>query len=489
MKHLKSFFIAVAMIIVSQLNAQSARIIHGVVTDAANLSPLEGVQIIAKNSKLESGSQTDGIFAIPITDKDSVLLFRFDDYQTREVKLTKDNELTVQLFKSTASAVTTLSPSLIAGVWRGIFTIKPGVEVPFNFTIDQGGTVLLLNGEEKFPAGSFRIAGDSLFIPFPLFENELALSYQAGALVGVLRKQDLRGNSTPVIAQKGITYRFAETGSSPLKDISGTYDVVFGNVAGREEKAVGIFKQDGNNLTATFLRITGDSRYLEGTIEDGRLQLSAFIGSSPSYYTATVHPDGSLHGENITARGATPFTAVPDKNAALPDAYTLTKLKEGNDVVNFSFPDAEGKIVNSADAKFAGKPLIISIGGTWCPNCMDEAAFLGPWYEKNKARGIEVVALQYERQTDAPFVRTAFERFKKQYGINYTLLLGGVADKQAVVASLPALQNFLSFPTTIFVDKQGKVAKIHTGFTGPATGEHYTAFIKEFNEEVDNLLK
>jgi hypothetical protein len=67
--------------------------------------------------------------------------------------------------------------------------------------------------------------------------------------------------------------------------------------------------------------------------------------------------------------------------------------------------------------------------------------------------------------------------------------LGGVADKQAVVTSLPALQNFVSFPTTIFVDRNGKVAKIHTGFTGPATGEHYTAFIKEFNEEVNNLLK
>jgi thiol-disulfide isomerase/thioredoxin len=491
MKPLKVYFFLFAIITLSNLNAQSGRIIRGVVSDAANLLPLEGVQVIATKSKIESGSQTDGIFTIPVSDTDSLLVFRFDDYQTTEVKLTKDNELTVRLHKSVNDGHldATLKPALIAGAWRGLFTIKPGVEVPFNFTIDQGGSVLLLNGEEKFPAGTFRIAGDSLFIPLPLFENELALNYQGDALVGVLRKQDLRGNTTPVKAQKGVTYRFAETGSSPFKNISGTYDVLFGSVAGKQEKAVGIFKQEGNKVTATFLRITGDSRYLEGTIEDGKVQLSAFIGSSPSYYTATVNLDGTLQGENVNARGSTAFTAVPNKDAALPDAYTLTKLKEGNAILNFSFPDAEGKIVNSTDAKFAGKPLIISIGGTWCPNCMDEAGFLGPWYEKNKTRGIEVIALQYERQTDAAFVKKTFERFKKQYGLNYTLLLGGVADKQAVVASLPALQNFVSFPTTIFVDKQGKVSKIHTGFTGPATGEHYTAFIKEFNAEVDNLLK
>ena len=58
-----------------------------------------------------------------------------------------------------------------------------------------------------------------------------------------------------------------------------------------------------------------------------------------------------------------------------------------------------------------------------------------------------------------------------------------------VLESLPQLDKFLSFPTTIFVDRTGKVQKIHTGFSGPATGKHYETFIKEFNDEVDALLK
>ena len=58
-----------------------------------------------------------------------------------------------------------------------------------------------------------------------------------------------------------------------------------------------------------------------------------------------------------------------------------------------------------------------------------------------------------------------------------------------VAASLPSLNTFLSFPTTIFIDKKGNVAKIHTGYSGPATGKHYQAFLQEFNTEINTLLK
>lgn len=381
-----------------------------------------------------------------------------------------------------------LKPELLFGKWRGVFRVRESVAIPFHFEIEPAGSVFLLNGAERFPAGHFRIAEDSLFIPFPLFENELALTYEKNTLQGILRKQNLKGSPTSVTARKNITDRFYETGSAPIKDISGIYDVVFGYHAAKKEKAIGIFQQEGNKITATFLRITGDSRYLEGTIEDNHIQLSSFIGSSPAYYTATIQPDGTIQGENVNARGSIPFTASLNPNAALPDAYSLTKLKENVEQFSFSLPDAEGKIISSSDARFSGKPLIVTIGGTWCPNCMDEANFLGKWYEANKDRHVEVVALQFERDTDTGFIRKTFDRFKNQYNLKYPLLVGGIADKDTVVKVLPALQNFISFPTTIFIDPRGKVSKIHTGFSGPATGEYYESFIREFNKEVDRLL-
>jgi thiol-disulfide isomerase/thioredoxin len=424
----------------------------------------------------------------------------------RKVSDESENALTKRPVEQLASAIKKQAPNQVvypmittkavigelAGNWRGVFTLKTGVEAPFNFIIHEKDSVLkafLVNGEEHFPAGDIRIVDDSIVIALPLFDNELAFKIEDNALTGVLRRQDLRGTVTPVKAKKGMVYRFNEASSSPITDISGTYDVVFHNSNGKEEKAVGIFKQKNGIVTATFLRVTGDSRFLEGIIEDNVIKLSSFIGSSPVLYEAKVDNNGRIQGENINARSSTPFTAVPNAEASLPDAYSLTRLKEGNDRLVFNFKDANGNIVSSEDQKFRGKPFIITIGGTWCPNCMDEAAFLGPWYKANRDRGIEIIGLQYERQTDSPFVKKVFDRFRKHYGIEYTLALGGVADKQVVLASLPQLEQFLSFPTTIFVDKNGKVKKIHTGFSGPATGKHYTAFINNFNAEVDALLK
>ncbi|MFM7627866.1 MAG: hypothetical protein ACKO7G_15665 [Gammaproteobacteria bacterium] len=45
-----------------------------------------------------------------------------------------------------------------------------------------------------------------------------------------------------------------------------------------------------------------------------------------------------------------------------------------------------------------------------------------------------------------------------------------------------------AFPTTIFIDRGGKVRRIHTGFAGPATGEHHTKLVSEFERTVDALL-
>lgn len=399
----------------------------------------------------------------------------------------------LQPFNSSANGVFYADSSVknFIGIWRAEFTIQNKIQVPFNFEIVSLKGALqayLINATERFPTGDIRITNDSIFITLALFDNELAFKIQKDNLNGILRRLDQKGKGIPVIAEKGLNYRFEENASSALRDISGSYDVVFQGANGNQEKAVGIFNQKGNKLTASFLKITGDTRYLEGIIEDNTIKLSSFIGSNPVLYTAKVNSDGILQGEYINSRNAISFIATPNANAALPDAYTLTKLTNSEEKFNFEFNDINGKKVSSSDIKFRGKPLIIAIGGTWCPNCMDEAAFLGPWYKANRNRDIEIIGLQFEFQTDSQHIKKVFNRFQKQFGIEYTLLVGGIADKQEVLKSLPSLANFLSFPTTIFVDRNGQIHKIHTGFTGPATGKNYTNFIKEFNEEVDYLI-
>jgi hypothetical protein len=67
-------------------------------------------------------------------------------------------------------------------------------------------------------------------------------------------------------------------------------------------------------------------------------------------------------------------------------------------------------------------------------------------------------------------------------------LVAGTNDKAQAAATLPALNKVLAFPTTIFIDKKGKVRKIHTGFSGAGTGKYYTEFVENFEVFIDKLL-
>lgn len=490
-----SLFLLISLLASAGIYAQSStRVITGLVTSYDEAAPLDGVTVLVKGTAKASGSQPDGVYYIEVSGNDSVLVFSRNEFQSVEVKLSAANEYNIALHKGQPPAQVKPSAGFAAaGSWRGVFEIKPGVEVPINFEITKakggGLEAYFLNAEERFYGGPVTQTGDSLFIALDEFDNELAFGIDGKTLAGVLRRQDKSGFALPIKAQAGEKYRFKEAGIAPAGDISGTYDIVLTAANGKEEKAVGLFKQEGNKLRGTFLRITGDSRYLEGIVEGNNFCLSSFIGSIPGYYKGSFTKEGQLTGEIVGARGSQNFTGKLNEEAALPDPYSLTFLKQGYNSFGFSFPDADGNTVSLQDAKFKNKVVIVTITGTWCPNCVDEASFLAPWYEANKARGVEIVSIHYERQTDAAFIKKVFGRFRQRFDVQYTQVLGGVADKQVVAASLPSLNTFLSFPTTIFIGKDGKVDKIHTGYSGPATGKYYEDFKNEFNTEVDRLLK
>jgi alkyl hydroperoxide reductase subunit AhpC len=121
---------------------------------------------------------------------------------------------------------------------------------------------------------------------------------------------------------------------------------------------------------------------------------------------------------------------------------------------------------------------------------MDETAYLIPFYKKFKNRGVEVVGLAYERTADFEKSRKTLNSFKQRMGVNYDVLITGYTDNTAkVVESIPMLNNFTAFPTTMILDRQGRVRKIHTGFSGPGTGAHYTEFIEEFEKSINELIE
>jgi peroxiredoxin len=265
--------------------------------------------------------------------------------------------------------------------------------------------------------------------------------------------------------------------------------VTFTDNSGAPEVAVGEFNQSHDAVSGTFLTATGDHRFLAGQVKGDEVYLSTFDGAHVFLYKAKILSDGSLAGDFWSGLAShEKWTAKRDAGAQLPDAYGLTAMRAGTRHFDFAFPDLSGKTVSSQDPQFHGKVLIVALAGSWCPNCHDEAAFLAPLYKDYRAKGLEIVSLMFEHFGDFPRAAEATRRFRQHYGIEYTTLIAGISDKDDAAKKLPMLQSFVAFPTTIFIDRKGNVRKIHTGYSGPATGDHYTQFVNEVKTTLDQLL-
>ena len=139
------------------------------------------------------------------------------------------------------------------------------------------------------------------------------------------------------------------------------------------------------------------------------------------------------------------------------------------------------------DERFAGKVVVVTLNGTWCPNCNDEARFMAPFHRQYRDDGLEVVSLMFEHFNDADMAAEQVRLFRDKHGIEYDTLIAGISDKAEAGKALPSLSAVLAFPTTIFIDRGGRVREIHTGFTGPGTGEHYVRLQEQFHDIVGGL--
>ena len=247
--------------------------------------------------------------------------------------------------------------------------------------------------------------------------------------------------------------------------------------------AKGIFNQNGNKVTGTFRTTTGDYRYLEGVVEGDSLKISTFDGAHAFLFTAGI-TDSTLNGKFYSGNHSLEtFEARRNANYELPDADSLTYLKEGYERFEFAFPNSEGTIITADDTSFRNKVLIVQVMGTWCPNCLDESKFLVQYLNQNPNEDLAVVALAFEYAKTEELAFKAIKRLQDRLGISYPILLAqyGSSDKGKANEKLPMLNTVLSYPTTIYIDRKGEVRKISTGFNGPATGQKYLDFKADFD--------
>ena len=381
--------------------------------------------------------------------------------------------------------------------WQVLLERKDGKLVPFMLEkkMEQGKTVLyILNAREKIKITNVTITGDSMFFATPAFESSFRIRLLTN---GDMNGTYIKGTSGttqywPLHAYAKTKNRFP-TNSGPAKNnISGQWDVTITRANGTLRKALGVFEQNGNMLSGSFLTPAADYRYLDGIVTGDSLMLSGFDGDNVHLLEAKVDNSNTITGGVFYNGYSAKETWIAKRNdsAALPEINEPTRLRKGSSGLSFTFNDLQGLPVSINDDKYKNKVVVIQLMGSWCANCLDETKFLSDYYKRNHSKGIEIIALAYELTTDSNRSKKSLIKFRKLLDVTYPMLITGVtaSDEHKTEKTLPQLTAIKSFPTTIFIDKKGNVREIHTNFYGPGSGKYYVESKNKFYDTVDKLL-
>jgi thiol-disulfide isomerase/thioredoxin len=373
--------------------------------------------------------------------------------------------------------------SSIEGRWDAIVVVND-VEIPFRFDIARDGSGVVgsfFNGDEAIRSTNGTFADAALALAY----DHYAARLEARLVDGRLEGQYVRARGGP--------YPFRATPAAPptaapadVPAIGGVWHIPVKSSKGEAAWRF-IVHQTGADVSAAILRVDGDTGALTGRYRDGKFVLSHFSGQRPALMEVTVEPDGSLL---IVQNTRTRMTAVREEVArdtiAPPtDPAKHSFARNAGERFRFRFPDAAGRVVSDEDERFRNKVVVVSITGTWCPNCHDEAPFLTELYERYRGMGLEIVALSFEEEAQLQNP-TRLHAYADRYKITYPMLLAGIPDQ--LNEKVPQIENLNSFPTSIYLGRDGRVREVHAGFPSRASGTFYTDTIEEIRAIVERLL-
>ena len=401
--------------------------------------------------------------------------------------MNKLNYLWVLLF-----AITSCSEdySLPSGSYIGALHTSDNQEIPFNMYLLNDGSIQIYNHKEIVDMEKIIYEKDSFIIKSPVFEGYIKAKRSKEGINGYFTNNSL-DRKIKFTANNGAE-RFKIKNYKTVYNFSGKWKVVFNPGEVEEYNAVGIFDQNGSKISGTFRTTTGDYGFMEGVSEGNSVMMSTFNGARSYLFK------GNLENDSITGyfyRGnydKIPFKAFRDEGFSLPNPNSLTVMNDSaSNRFKFSFKDSRGVLVSDYDSIFDNKVVVIQIMGTWCPNCLDETVFISDFIKENNYKDLRFVSLAFEYAKTKQKAIENINKLEKRFDIKYPILLAqyGTSNKVEAQKKLPSLNQVISYPTLIFIDRNKNVRRIHTGFNGPATGKKYEKFKNEFKDLVIKLIE
>ncbi|MGA2596812.1 MAG: TlpA disulfide reductase family protein [Bryobacteraceae bacterium] len=395
----------------------------------------------------------------------------------------------------------------LSGRWTA--TIKQGsIVIPFRLDLSVSGDTVtgkLYNGWEDYETtSSAKIENGKVQLNFEHYLTTITAEVKDGELDGQVTvqhrspinitpgayKTDAHDYVSPFHATRYTAV--AETAEAAnVPNIDGVWELPYESPKGEKAFRL-IVKQKGAEISASILRVDGDTGALTGGWKDGKFVASHFDGSRPGLIEITPKADGTLNvGIRAEPRNLDFVAYRPEvaraKGLPEPANYlTHTTVRDPNEVFVYNFPDVNGKPVSNEDPRFKGKVVLAIVTGTWCPNCHDEARYLVELYKKYHDQGLEVVALDFE-EADQQKSLTRVNAFIKQYGVPYTYLIAGTPDE--MWDKVPQAVNLNTWPATLFIGRDGRVKATYSGFAGSASGVYNSELKERFVSTIDRLLK
>ena len=380
----------------------------------------------------------------------------------------------------------------VAGQWEGTVVVD-GMTIPFRIDISGKGEKLqgaFINGDERVTSTSGRQLRDAIRLNFDQYAEKLNAGLEGGELKGTIEGKFDPGAPRTLSFQAKRFVPQPEPPAGSVPSIGGLWEIEVKSPKGESAWRF-IVRQSGADVSAAILRVDGDTGTLTGRFRNGKFVLSHFSGERPYVMEAAPKPDGSLAITLNDYNGTRELPAYRPADArakGLPeptDPAQHTRVADAQKPFEFRFPDLSGRVVSNTDARFLGKVVLVVITGSWCPNCHDEAPFLADLYNRYRDRGLEIVALDFEEPAQMDDL-TRLRAFIWHYGIRYTVLVGG--DPDDVNKKIPQLINLNSWPTTVFIGRDGLVKSIHAGFASPASGDFNGQLKAEITARVEALL-
>jgi thiol-disulfide isomerase/thioredoxin len=160
-------------------------------------------------------------------------------------------------------------------------------------------------------------------------------------------------------------------------------------------------------------------------------------GSGSAGSTSGLHGDGSSF---VSGQGV--LTTVP-----------VVKRKEPVELVATTLDGSRLDI-----ATLRGKPVVVNVWGSWCPPCRQEA----PALQAAAAQLKGTASFVGINTRDSPGSAQAYER---RFGVSYPSLV----DKGTLLLALRGAVSPQDIPTTLVLDRQGRVAARFSGLVADVT--------------------